>query len=82
MDYYLSSHIPLTTKLWAPHGLLHATVCELVSDADDAIKVVLDFKELESWDAAMKDEESQKLVDDVKNFTNATPKFLVGKVVS
>jgi hypothetical protein len=81
LDYYVSSHIPFTTKLWAPHGLLKAHVLELRPDSGFAIKVILEWKDEESWDAALKDEETKKIMDDIKNFTNAEPLFIVGKVV-
>ena len=81
LPYYLTSHLPLTTQLWSPHGLLNTTVCELTPDSEHAYMVVLEFKDLAGWDAAQNDGESKRLVDDVGNFTNSRPRFVVGRVV-
>lgn len=81
MNYYLTSHIPTTTKLWTQYGLQKATVIELNSDSEYAINVIMEWKDTEGWDAAMKGDEVKTLVDDVKNFTNSEGLFLVGNIV-
>lgn len=80
MDYYLSSHIPTTTKLWTQYGLQKTTVVELSPDSEYAINVIMEWKDNEGWDAAMVGNEVKTLTDDIKNFTNSEPLFLVGKI--
>ncbi|KAF2112874.1 hypothetical protein BDV96DRAFT_648508 [Lophiotrema nucula] len=81
LDYYLTSHVPLTFKLLQPHGLLNGSVSEVVGDSDYAYNITLEFKDVQSWEKGL-ESGGKELTDDFKNFTNATPVFVVGKVVS
>jgi hypothetical protein len=81
LDYYLTSHIPLTNKLWNPHGLLHTTILEVLPDSEYAFKIVMEWKDTDAWEKALEDEQSKQLVDDVKSFTNSEPIFVVGRTV-
>src|SRR6201994_2346848 len=82
MEYYLQHHIPTTKTLWTPLGLTGAIVSETGMDtANDYVLVVVTlWKDENSWNAAKNGEAAQKLVEDVKNFTNVTPVVLPGKI--
>jgi len=82
-SYYLSTHVPLFTSKWAPHGLLKATVSETVSDPEFVYEIVTEWETVKGYEDALKDEEELKVImDDVKNFTNGTPVFVVAKVLN
>ncbi|KAF2736067.1 hypothetical protein EJ04DRAFT_511340 [Polyplosphaeria fusca] len=78
----MSNHIPLTFKLWKPHGLLDMSFSEVVdSDSAYVYVITMEWKDVGSWEAALKNEASKQLEDDVKNFTNAKPIFVPGKLL-
>lgn len=80
--YYLSTHIPLFIEKWIPHGLLDATLCEATADSEFAYTVVTEWKDVEGFSTALKDEQELKIImDDVPNFTNGAPIFVVGKIL-
>lgn len=82
MDYYLSQHIPTCKSLWEPLGMKSVYVCGVEGDqADYATETVLIWKDMASWGSANSSPSMQKLVADMKNFTNVTPVTVVGKVV-
>ncbi|KAF2468906.1 uncharacterized protein BDR25DRAFT_315844 [Lindgomyces ingoldianus] len=78
MDYYF----PFTTSIWAPHGMTNSYVCEGAAESDFAYYTVVEWKGVEGWEAAMKDEKAKEIMEDVKNFTNEEPIFVVDKAVS
>ncbi|KAF1970672.1 hypothetical protein BU23DRAFT_556636 [Bimuria novae-zelandiae CBS 107.79] len=81
MDY-LQTHIPMTKKAWASHGLLGATVTEAPADSEYAVIVALRFKTMEGWQRAYADaEQIAPLLADMPNFMNQTADFVVGTVV-
>ncbi|KAF2873555.1 hypothetical protein BDV95DRAFT_659808 [Massariosphaeria phaeospora] len=84
LNYYLSHHIPLATKIWTPHGLLGVTVGETLAESTEfAYTITTQWKDLEAWEAAQRDQTGLKeLMSDVPKFTNAEPIFVVAKVVS
>lgn len=81
MDYYLSRHIPLVKKHWGPHGLASVKVFQTEGEAEFACGVIMFWKDAAGWDAAQKDQGTNKIMADVPNFSNGTPNFVVGKVV-
>ncbi len=81
--YYISTHIPLFTEKWRPYGLLDVTLCEATADSEFAYTVVTEWKDAEGFSTALKDEqESKTIMDDVPNFTNGAPSFVIGKILS
>jgi hypothetical protein len=80
--YYLSTHIPLLTGKWTTYGLLNTIFCEATSESEFSYQLIMAWGNLEEYDNAMKDEEVLEiLMGDVRNFTNGTPSFVVGKVL-
>jgi uncharacterized protein (TIGR02118 family) len=82
MSYYLSHHIPTTTKAWEPLGMTSCIVAEVEDDADYVVKVLIGWKDLASWEKAKEGTAAKELGEDVKNFTDVTPVMIVGKIVS
>lgn len=80
MGYYLSHHIPATQAAWAPLGLTGCTVCDCKDDNQYDAIVQCYFKDLESWETAVKGPAAKELVADVKNFTSGNPAMVVGKL--
>lgn len=82
LSYYLSHHIPLATKFWEPHGIIDATTAEPTPDSEYAYAITIQWKDMAGWEAASKDKEAMKtIMNDVPNFTNGQPIFIVSKVV-
>jgi hypothetical protein len=81
LDYYLQQHLPKTSSLWTPLGLTGCIVSEPETD-DYVLIVVTLWKDKVSWDAAKDGEAAQKLVADVKNFTNVIPAVIPGKLMN
>lgn len=81
MNYYLSHHISLTHSLWDKHGMLSCIVCKADENSSYAVKVVTTWKDMIGWNAAQEDEETKKIMEDVKNFTNVESEVIIGKIV-
>lgn len=82
LDYYLTHHIPLTVKYWTPHGLLDTHVAKATRESEFAYAITMAWKDEAHWnDAKDTVNEMEEIMGDVKNFTNAEPVFVVGKVV-
>lgn len=80
--YYLSIHIPLLSEKWTTYGMLNTVFCEATSNSEFAYQLIMEWGDLEKYETAMKDEEVLEiLMGDVRNFTNGTPIFVVGKVL-
>ncbi|KAI2609926.1 uncharacterized protein GGS25DRAFT_239325 [Hypoxylon fragiforme] len=80
MDYYLRVHMPLVQKNWASFGLVDWKVAHYT--ADDAgfvsVQAWLQFEDVAQWAVAASSVPGKEVFDDVKRFTDATPKVLVG----
>ncbi|MEO6433449.1 MAG: EthD family reductase [Sphingomicrobium sp.] len=77
-DYYRSTHLPMVGEAFGPHGLGYASVLKGEGGADGSpptflTYAVFSFREEEGAKAAMAAESTQKLIEDLPNFTNVTP---------
>jgi uncharacterized protein (TIGR02118 family) len=86
LDYYLKTHMPLVKNTWGKHGLEKWEVIKFAQGPDGskpkyAIEALLTFKDGAALQAAMADEGTKAVFDDVPNFTNKQPIFLAGEVV-
>src|ERR1700712_4929706 len=82
MSYYLSHHIPTTKAAWEPLGMASCIVAKVEDKGDYAIKVLIGWKDLDSWEKAKAGPAAKELNEDVKNFTDTTPVMVVGEIVS
>ena len=78
MEYYLNTHWPLVEKLWGPQGLLSWSVTTGGEEADYHVQAVVFW---ESLDVVKNLTSVEEVMDDVRNFTDATPTRWVGTVV-
>lgn len=82
-DYYMKSHMPLAESVWKKHGLIDAHVIEYTKGFDGSpskylIAAKLVFESEEAFQNALKDPETPKVLDDIRNFTNKEPLTLAG----
>ncbi|KAF1832360.1 hypothetical protein BDW02DRAFT_571090 [Decorospora gaudefroyi] len=80
-DYYLKTHIPLAKKQWEKHGLKSFVVSELNADGPYTYTVVLEWESYEGFGAAMKDEGTKEVMEDVKNFSSEKPVLVHGGII-
>ncbi|KAK7961835.1 uncharacterized protein PG986_002660 [Apiospora aurea] len=79
MDYYLSTHMPLVQKNWAPHGLKSWNVALLDKETSGYhVQAVLVFETAEGFRAAMSGD--KEIMPDVANFTSTKPSIWIGAV--
>lgn len=78
LEYYLNTHMPLVDKHWGPHGMLNWTVTKGEEGTDYFVQVTIFWESLEAFE---KVKSSEKVMGDVKNFSNVTPSVRVGVVV-
>jgi len=82
MDYYLSTHMPLVQKLWGPAGLKNWTVLKFGADAPYSVQATLFWDSMADFENAGKDQENTgKIMGDIKNFSNVDPVLMPGEVV-
>lgn len=86
MSYYLSTHIPLVTKHWTSYGLQAWEVIQFTPGSDEispqySAQAILTFESVEQIQKATASEEGKLLSDDVANFSNVSPVFMVGEMV-
>ncbi|KAK5051622.1 hypothetical protein LTR84_003274 [Exophiala bonariae] len=84
LKYYLSTHLPLCEKGWKELGLVDWKVIEYTPGPDGskpyAIGALLSWESLESIGKAFEAEATKGILDDVKNFSDKSPLFLIGNV--
>ncbi|KAH9907345.1 hypothetical protein F4778DRAFT_721531 [Xylariomycetidae sp. FL2044] len=78
MDYYLTKHFPMVQKLWVAYGLKSWKVITYGEDATFCLQAVVEFESAEGLTAAMSSSEKDRFVDDVKNFADHNPEFMIG----
>lgn len=73
-DYYLSTHLPLVLEAWGPYGLETAAAFFPAGDGADMIAVcVCGFRDEAAIPAALASPQTERVMADVKNFTDAVP---------
>ena len=72
-DYYATHHLALTKECWAPHGLEAAEAFYPAGAGDGWLSIgVYHFKDRAGVDAALAAKETERVMADVTNFTDAT----------
>jgi hypothetical protein len=82
MGYYLSKHIPLAKEAWEPCGMTSCKVFEIDNNDEYAVGVAMEWTDMAAWEKAQEDgPRINKIGEDVKNFTNSSSVFIVGRIV-
>ncbi|WP_428483849.1 EthD family reductase [Rhodopila sp.] len=73
-DYYVSTHLPLVRQAWSPHGLEIVAAFFPHGDGAGTIAVaVCGFRNEAAIGAALGSPLTERVMADVKNFTDAAP---------
>lgn len=73
-DYYVSTHLPLVRKAWGQHGLEAIDAFFPAGDGAGTIAVAwCTFRDAAAIDAAFGAPETEGVMADVKNYTDAAP---------
>ncbi|KAH8725359.1 hypothetical protein GQ44DRAFT_707593 [Phaeosphaeriaceae sp. PMI808] len=80
-EYYISTHIPLASKIWKKHGLKSYTAIE-VPEGTYSYSVIMEFETHEGWGAALADPDTkEKIMADLKNFSTEPPVLVSGGII-
>lgn len=79
-DYYMSTHMPLVSKLWTKHGMTGWHVCKLDSDSPYIVHALMHWDSMDNFKAAIAND-SEEVMADVKNYTSKLPITLMGDVI-
>lgn len=72
-DYYASKHLALAMECWGSYGLEACEAFYPTGDGDGWLSIgVYRFRERANVDAALSSTETERVMADVKNFTDAT----------
>lgn len=69
-------------RLWGPQGLISGQVIKLGGDSPHQIYTIITWDSLASFQKASVSEEAKEIKADVKNFTTATPTYVIGETVA
>jgi uncharacterized protein (TIGR02118 family) len=69
-------------RLWGPQGLVSGQVIKLGGDSPYQIYTIITWDSLASFQKASASEEAKEIRADVKNFTTATPTYVIGETVA
>ncbi|QES87188.1 EthD family reductase [Rhizosphaericola mali] len=76
-DYYTTTHVPLVIHTWQPYGLIHAAAFYPKKNTSGTIVICeCVFKNKEAFEKAFAAPETDIVMNDVKQFTNLTPRRL------
>lgn len=80
-EYYHSTHMPLVSKDWEPHGLLSWEVANLAKDQDSPYYYVaiMRWKSVQAFDKAAKDYGTD-IFADIPKYTNLETQILRGNL--
>ncbi|KAI2633341.1 hypothetical protein GGS21DRAFT_491066 [Xylaria nigripes] len=82
-DYYLSSHMPFVQKAWGPLGLKSYNVVSYSNpDSPYVVQTFLYWESKELAHEAIAKPESKPVLDDIPNFSDQQPAFLMGETIS
>ena len=79
MKYYLGTHMPLVESKWSKFGLKSWHVTE-INNEKYSTQCIL-FWDSEDAFAKAAAESSEEVMGDIKNFAQASPEMVIGKVV-
>lgn len=72
-EYYATKHLALTMECWGPYGLQDARAFFPAGDGDGWVSIgVYRFRSRADMDAALAAPETERVMADVKNFTDTT----------
>ena len=85
-QHYVNTHLPLVEKYWRSAGLLRWEFVGYKSmggekDPEYQIGTFMQWKDEASFKAATEGPGYKEVMDDVKNFSNRQPIFLVGDIL-
>lgn len=72
-EYYLTTHLPLVTRAWTPHGLLNACALFPEGEAEVIAVAVCRFRDAHAITAALDSPHTPEVMADVIHFTDAAP---------
>ena len=72
--YYVEEHLPRVTAAWGPYGLQNIAAFFPSGDGAGTIAVcVCEFRDDRAMNESLRAPETQSVMDDVKQFTDAAP---------
>lgn len=82
MDYYVKEHMPHVARVWGPRGLRSWQVIQFEKHPDGSappyhVQAILHWSSREDIEV-IKEEQSKVLFDDIANYSNVSPIFMVG----
>ena len=78
-DYYMSTHMPLVSKLWTKHGMTGWRVCKLDSDLLCIVHALMHWESMDNFKAAITNY-LEEVMADMKDYTNKLPITFMGDV--
>lgn len=84
--YYVGTHLPLAGGIMGPHGITSVEVVRVKSAADGSkapyqVIFTAHFQSEASLRNALNDPRMAEAVNDIRNFYDGVPDFLVGEVI-
>ncbi|HEX6771160.1 MAG TPA: EthD family reductase [Acidobacteriaceae bacterium] len=84
--YYVGTHLPLAGDIMGPHGITSVEVIRVTSAADGSaapyqVIFTAHFQSETSLRNALNDPRMAEAVNDIRNFYDGMPDFLVGEVI-
>ncbi|THX47247.1 hypothetical protein D6D06_09718 [Aureobasidium pullulans] len=83
IEYYISTHMPLVTKLYGPYGLKGWEVLQFSKHDTPpyVVQTVLQWDNVDQLNAANTSDGAKELRDDIKNFSEVLPVAMIGRNV-
>ncbi|OLN85467.1 hypothetical protein CCHL11_08062 [Colletotrichum chlorophyti] len=84
IDYYINTHMPLAASTWKDAGVKSWSVHKYLpgpggQESKYVFAGVLEFESVEAVHKALASPDSKTVTDDVPNFSNKQPTFLIGE---
>lgn len=84
VDYYINSHMPLVGSTWKPFGMTSWSVIKYGPGPDGAepkyaFAGILQWDSIENVRKSLAAPEAAKVMQDVPNYSNKQPLFLIGE---
>ena len=86
LDYYLKKHMPMVMEKWKPAGMIGWSVNKFHATGDSSappysIEAILQWPDLEKFQAAASTPAMGEIMGDIENFSNKQPVIMIGDVV-
>ncbi|GAB7349215.1 hypothetical protein MBLNU459_g8379t2 [Dothideomycetes sp. NU459] len=81
MDYYLSTHMPLAQKHWAPLGMTSYKVLKFGDDQPYSVQATLEWPSVDAFVKATQAPATKEILGDVPNFSDKQPTIIPGEIV-